>query len=125
MLSNQKLISFLATTDPVKSKEFYEEKLGLALEEDDAFALVFVVAGTMLRIQKVDKHSPHAFTSLGWAVNDVALIVRELSRRGVSFQRYEGLEQDAGGVWTSPSGAKIAWFKDPDGNVLSLTEFSS
>jgi len=71
----------------------------------------------------VQSHTPPNYTVLGWDVADIGAEMKELTERGVKFERYEGLEQDGSGVWTSPSGAKIAWFKDPDGNVLSLTQF--
>jgi hypothetical protein len=90
---------------------------------DDPFALVFDVNGTMLRIQKVDRVNPHEYTVLGWKVSDIKNEVTTLARRGVLFARYEGMHQDENGIWTAPSKAKIAWFTDPDGNILSLTEF--
>jgi hypothetical protein len=76
----------------------------------------------MLRIQKVGAFSPHPFTALGWEVTDIASTVKQLRDRGVSFETFSGMNQDALGVWRSPSGAGVAWFKDPDGNTLSLTE---
>ena len=116
------MTAFVATTDPERAKAFYGDTLGLPLVSDDPWALVFSAAGAVLRIQKVERHTPHPFTALGWSVPDVAADVAALASRGVRFERYEGMQQDAAGVWTSPSGAKVAWFKDPDGNVLSLTE---
>jgi hypothetical protein len=89
---------------------------------EDQFALVFEVNGTMLRIQKVDQVNPHGYTALGWKVADIKKEVDVLSKRGVKFNRYEGMNQDENGIWTAPSKAKIAWFPDPDGNILSLTE---
>lgn len=117
------LIAFLATTNAARSKAFYSDVLGLRLVEDSPFALEFDVGGTMLRIQKVETLTPHPFTALGWQVPDIAAQIADLAQRGLVFERFPGLDQDAAGVWTSPSGARIAWFKDPDGNVLSLTEF--
>jgi catechol 2,3-dioxygenase-like lactoylglutathione lyase family enzyme len=122
-LGSAPLIAFLATTDAGRSKAFYRDALGLRLIDDTPFALEFDVGGTMLRIQKVERLEPHPFTALGWQVGDIAARIEELERGGVTFERFAGLDQDAAGVWTSPSGARIAWFKDPDGNVLSLTEF--
>jgi hypothetical protein len=90
---------------------------------DDAFAIVFDANGVMLRVQKVQEHTPPPYTVLGWDVADIHACVKELAGRGVSCERYEWLEQDESGVWASPSGASIAWFKDPDGNTLSLTQF--
>ena len=118
------LMAFVATVDAGRALVFYRDALGLALVEDSLFALAFDAGGTMLRIQKVERFTPHPFTALGWQVPDIGEAVAGLSANGVTFQRFSGMDQDASGVWTSPSGAKIAWFSDPDGNVLSLTEFS-
>jgi catechol 2,3-dioxygenase-like lactoylglutathione lyase family enzyme len=123
MLGTRNVTAFVATTNPERAKAFYGDTLGLPLVSDDPWALVFSAAGTvLLRIQKVEHHTPHPFTALGWNVPDVAADVAALASRGVRFERYERMQQDDAGVWTSPSGAKVAWFKDPDGNVLSLTE---
>jgi len=89
----------------------------------DQFALVFDANGTMLRIQKVDKVNPHSYTTLGWQVADIKKEVNTLLKRGIKFNRYKGMNHDENGIWTSPGKAKIAWFTDPDGNILSLTEF--
>ena len=123
MLNESKIVAFVATTRPEGAKSFYEETLGLRLLSDDPFAVVFDANGITLRVQKVQAHTPPRHTVLGWDVADIRAEIGELSERGVSFERYEGLGQDESGVWTSPSGAKVAWFKDPDGNVLSLTQF--
>jgi catechol 2,3-dioxygenase-like lactoylglutathione lyase family enzyme len=124
ILASAPLIAFLATADAARARTFYTVTLGLRLVEDSPFALVFDVMGTMLRIQKVAALTPHPFTVLGWQVDDVAAAVRDLAGRGVTFNRYDGLDQNGVGIWTSPAGARIAWFSDPDGNVLSLTEFA-
>ncbi len=123
MLSRSKVVAFAATSRPESAKSFYERTLGLRLITDDPFAIVFDANGTMLRVQKVQSHTPPAYTVLGWEVADISAEMDELTRRGVKFEHYEGLGQDESGVWTSPSSGKIAWFKDPDGNVLSLTQF--
>jgi catechol 2,3-dioxygenase-like lactoylglutathione lyase family enzyme len=123
MLKAQPIIAFVATTNPVRAKEFYAKTLGLQLVSEDAFALVFDAGGTMLRVTPVQKLQPAGYTVLGWIVTDIAKEIRDLAKRGVKFRRYEGMEQDELGVWTSPANAKIAWFEDPDGNTLSLTEF--
>ena len=123
MLNKSNLISFLATRNPNRAREFYERDLGLTLVSDDQFALVFEANGTMLRIQKVEQFKPQEHTVLGWEVTNIKAEVDQLTRRGVKFARYEGLEQDERAIWTTPSGAQVAWFKDPDGNVLSLTQF--
>lgn len=122
-MHNSKIISFVATKDPARSLEFYAGTLGLKLVSDDPFALVFDANGTMLRVQKVHELVPAKHTILGWEVTDIDAKAKELMKRGVHFERFEGLAQDESGVWTTPSGAKVAWFKDPDGNTLSLTQF--
>lgn len=123
MLNQSTVVAFVATSKPDSARSFYEETLGLRLITDDAFAVVFDANGVMLRVQKVEKHTPPNYTVLGWDVADIRASVNELLSKGVSCERYPWLEQDESGVWTSPSGGKIAWFKDPDGNILSLTQF--
>jgi len=122
-LAGAPLIAFLATVDARRARAFYETTLGLKLIEDSPFAVVFEANGTMLRIQKVERFTPHPFTSLGWSVDEIASTVSELAGKGVACERFPGMEQDAAGIWTSPAGARIAWFRDPDGNLLSVTEF--
>jgi hypothetical protein len=92
------------------------------LISDDEFALAFESNGTQLRIQKVQRITPPPFTVLGWQVTDIQAAIATLSQAGVSFERYSFMQQDAAGVWTAPGGTKVAWFKDPDGNLLSLSE---
>ena len=123
MLGECEVIAFTQTTVPERAKVFYRDVLGLKLEEENPFALVFAAGGTMVRVQKVRAFSPLPCTALGWRVGDIVSLVRELSTRGVVFERFAGMPQDEAGVWTSPDGARIAWFKDPDGNVLSLTQW--
>jgi catechol 2,3-dioxygenase-like lactoylglutathione lyase family enzyme len=123
MLSESDLICFAATSNAANARKFYEETLGLKFVSGDQFAMVFEVNGTMLRIQIVDQVNPHGYTRLGWNVADIVEEVQTLSKRGVQFARYEGMNQDENGIWTAPSKAKIAWFADPDGNILSLTQF--
>ena len=125
ILGGSKLVAFAPTTDPGKARAFYETTLGLRLVSDDApFALVFDANGTMLRVTKVGEHKPAPFTMLGWEVVSIEDTVERLTAAGVAFLRYAGLnDTDPLGIWTSPSGARIAWFHDPDGNVLSVTEF--
>src|SRR5215469_1475553 len=122
---NSKLIGFVATQNPARARAFYGEILGLKLVSEDPFALVFNINGTMLRVQKVQQVVPAKYTALGWEVSDILAEVNELTKRGVRFERYEGLTQDELGVWTTPSGANVAWFKDPDGNILSLSQFKA
>jgi catechol 2,3-dioxygenase-like lactoylglutathione lyase family enzyme len=113
---------FLATADAKRSRKFFEKVLGLKLVEDGPYALVFQVGPSMLRIQKVERVQPAPYTALGWAVRDIRKTVRELTAAGVKFRRYEGMEQDADDVWHSPGGAFVAWFQDPDGHILSVTQ---
>jgi catechol 2,3-dioxygenase-like lactoylglutathione lyase family enzyme len=122
MLTHSDIIAFIATTQPEKARVFYSEVVGLRMVEDTPYALVFDANGTMLRIQKVQALTPAGHTVLGWHVADIHETVEILLKRGVTFARYSGLPPDEQGVWTTPDGNKIAWFTDPDGNTLSLTE---
>jgi catechol 2,3-dioxygenase-like lactoylglutathione lyase family enzyme len=122
-LESTPIVAFLATSNSSPSKSFYRDVLGLKLISEDQFALVFDAAGTMLRISIVQKAVITPYTVLGWQVSDVLATTKELQSRGVRFERYPGMKQDELGVWQSPSGAKIAWFKDPDGHTLSVTQF--
>jgi len=124
-LTSASLVAFVATGQAEVARQFYQSVLGLSLLEDTPFALVFESNGTTLRIQKVQQVSPVPYTALGWTVPDIHAAVRELGARGVAFQRYDGLSQDALGVWQAPGGARVAWFRDPDGNTLSLTEVAA
>lgn len=121
-LSLNRPVFFLATDHAARTRAFFEDALGLRLVADEPFALVFEVGGGPLRIQKVEKSEPAAHTVMGWEVDDVHRTIRALAARGVTFERFEYLEQDGDGVWTSPGGARVAWFKDPCGNLLSLTQ---
>ena len=125
ILGTSKLVAFVATKDPAKARTFYEGVLGLRLVEDEKpFALVFDANGIMLRVTIVQEHNPAPFTVLGWDVASIEKTVERLTAAGVEFQRYAGLNDgDPKGIWTAPGGARIAWFKDPDGNVLSVTQF--
>jgi len=116
-------MAFVATTQPEKSRAFYCDVLGLSFEEDSPFALVLRAANATLRIQKVQSFEPLPFTSLGWTVEDIKATAQQLIEKGVAFERFEWMDQDELGIWSSPSGALVCWFKDPDGNVLSLTQF--
>ena len=116
-------ILFAATTNSKRARKFYEEALGLEFVADDPFALVFRVGRLQLRLQKVARKPRISYTVLGWAVADIRKTVRQLSEAGVEFIRYSALDQDPEGVWRAPSGARVAWFRDPDYNTLSLTEY--
>ena len=123
MLGSCDVIAFAATTNPTRAREFYESVLGLRLVSDEPFALVFDAHGIMLRISKVQELNPAGHTILGWRVPDIVAAVKELETSGVTFQQYEGIQQDDLGIWAAPDGGKVAWFEDPDGNTLSLTQF--
>jgi catechol 2,3-dioxygenase-like lactoylglutathione lyase family enzyme len=125
MLTNAAIMAFLATTDAPRAREFYGDVLGLRFVEDSPYALVFDAGGTMLRIQKVKELEPRQFTELGWNLTDIREVVRVLASRGVSFMRVPFLSQDDQGIWTTPDGSQVAWFTDPDGNTLSLTQLST
>ncbi len=124
MLQDQPIMAFSATTEPARAIEFYRDVLGLRLVADEPTAIVFDAHGTMLRIQKVRDHRPAAHTLLGWQVRGLAVVMRGLAERGVRFLRLDFLQDDSDGMWISPDGIKVAWFKDPDGNTLSLTELA-
>lgn len=123
MLQTAAVIAFIATSHAERAKVFYRDTLGLRLVADEPYALVFDLHGTMLRIQKAESHKPYPYTALGWNVPDIAEAVDQLIMRGVHFERFAGFEQDARGIWQVPDGTRVAWFKDPDGNLLSLTTF--
>lgn len=125
MLTNCDSVSFVATLDATASRAFYEESLGLKLIADENFALVFDLNGHILRIAKVEELLPAAHTVLGWHVDNIEKTVKNLIARGVVFEVYDGMQQDESGIWVSPSGAKIAWFKDPDCNSLSITQLEN
>ena len=122
MLIDADLIAFAATADLERSHAFYGGVLGLRRVESSSFANVYDAHRTMLRVTLVDRVVAAPYTSLGWGVPDVHAAIEVLVAAGVSFQRFESVEQDEAGVWTAPGGGKIAWFRDPDGNTLSLAE---
>jgi len=114
--------AFIPTTKPSQAKEFYRDILGLKLLAEDNYALEFEAGGALLRVTTVQELNPHPFTILGWNVPDIASTIQSLKQKGVAFNKYDFMKQDDLGIWTAPGGAKVAWFNDPDGNVLSLTE---
>jgi catechol 2,3-dioxygenase-like lactoylglutathione lyase family enzyme len=125
MLGSSPVVAFVPSRSPKKTREFYEGVLGLGFVSDDQFASVYDANGVMVRVvdvTSVEGFKPAPFTILGWSVDDAGKTVKGLRKKGVKFERYPGMEQDQLGIWTSPSGARIAWFKDPDGNVLSISE---
>jgi len=115
-------VAFVAITDRLRARDFYQGILGLELVADEPFALVFDLGGVPLRLALVDRLRPQPFTVLGWQVDDIEETLRRLAAAGILFEHYGGLDQDEQGGWRSPSGARIAWFKDPEGNVLSVTQ---
>lgn len=124
MLDSAELVGFVAVSDLERARLFYGETLGLALLDQAPFALIADVNGTMLRITLVEEPVSAPYTVLGWKVADIRATVDELTGCGLTFTRYDGMGQDERGIWTAPDGSKVAWFLDPDGNNLSLTEFA-
>jgi catechol 2,3-dioxygenase-like lactoylglutathione lyase family enzyme len=118
-----KAILFAATARPEQSRAFYSQLPGCQFVSDSPYALVFEIAGTELRIQKVDAVAPAPYTTLGFQVDDIARQIELLTDRGMELARFDFLEQDQSGIWRSPDGAQVAWFRDPDGNTLSLTQY--
>lgn len=117
----QKMVGFVITTDPERAKAFYGGVLGFKVVSDDPFAIAFDANGTMLRVTKAKEFTPAPHTILGWQVDDIRQAVAELVAAGVTFERYPGMPQDKDGICTFP-GAYVAWFKDPEGNVLSISQ---
>lgn len=117
-----KIVGFAITTKPEEAKAFYAGKLGFTFVRDDGFALIFDAHGTQLRIAKMNEHAAPPYTILGWEVSDIENAVGELSANGIRFEHYDFMHPDERGIVTFPGGDKVAWFKDPDGNVLSLSQ---
>lgn len=122
MVRDARLVAFVASTDLDRSAAFYVDRLGLALVERTQFALVCDGGGTLLRVTRVEEKAAAPYTVLGWAVEDLDAAVEDLRAKGITFTRYPGTEQDEHDAWTAPGGTRVAWFADPDGNVLSLQE---
>ena len=122
MLESSDLVAFVPSADLGQARVFYEQTLGLPVLEHNDFACVLDANGTMLRVTAVGQVAHAGYTVLGWRVSDIAACVRDLAAKGVTLLRYEGMSQDHDGIWTTPSGEKVAWFADPDGNTLSLTQ---
>lgn len=118
----QSVVTFLLTRNPEAAIRFYRDTLGLKYLRDDGFALIFDMNGTMLRIGKTSSFTPAQNTVLGWESGDIADDVAFLKTKGVTFERYPNMNQDQNGICTFPTGDKVAWFKDPDGNVLSISQ---
>jgi catechol 2,3-dioxygenase-like lactoylglutathione lyase family enzyme len=122
MLGSIDIVACVPTGDSGKVRTFYEGVLGLRFVKDDGFALVFDANGIMVRISKVPDFKPAQFTILGWQVTEIENVVRALQKKGVHFEIFGFFKQDELGIWTAPTGDKVAWFKDPDGNILSVSE---
>jgi catechol 2,3-dioxygenase-like lactoylglutathione lyase family enzyme len=123
MLGSSDIVAFAAATDLDRARSFYEGKLGLRVVRQNQFVCVFDANGTRLMVTAVPEVASPGYTVLGWRVADIKQVMEGLTEAGIEFARYDGMDQDASGVWTTPGGDKIAWFSDPDGNNLSLTEF--
>jgi catechol 2,3-dioxygenase-like lactoylglutathione lyase family enzyme len=116
-------MGFIPTRDGDAARAFYETKVGLRFISDDQFALVFQSGTNLIRISRTGSFTPAPYTILGWQSSNIEQDVREMAARGIKFERYDYIgTQDELGIWTSPSGAKVAWFKDPDGNTLSISQ---
>src|ERR1700689_4003818 len=121
MLGSIDIVAFVPTKDTEKARAFYEGGLGLRFVKDDGFALVMDANGIMVRVAKA-QFTPAPFTILGWQVADIEGVAAGLQGKGVQFDRFGFFQQDALGIWTAPTGDKVAWFKDPDGNILSVSQ---
>ncbi|MEO8885758.1 MAG: VOC family protein [Mucilaginibacter sp.] len=122
MLQNAIIKTFVPTVKPAEAKVFYRDILGFKLLGEDKYALEFDANGTLLRVIMVPVLTPHNFTTLGWNVTNIEDVIRALNDKGITFEKYDFMQQDELGIWISPNNSKVAWFKDPDGNILSLTE---
>jgi hypothetical protein len=124
MLGKYDLMAFVSTAEPAVGRAFYEGKLGLAVLDQDDYAVTYDANGIRLRMSFVRELHAAPYSILSWLVPDIHGTAKELKKKGVSFEVYEGFGQDADGVWTAPGGTQVAWFKDPGGNLLSLTQFA-
>jgi catechol 2,3-dioxygenase-like lactoylglutathione lyase family enzyme len=123
MLGSASIVAFVPTKDSVRARAFYEGVLGLRFVKDDGFAIVLDANGIMIRVAKVPPpFTPAPFTILGWQVKGIERVVTELLAKGIHFEIFGFFKQDPLGIWTAPTGDKVAWFKDPDGNILSVSE---
>jgi len=122
MLGTTDIVAFVPITDSEKARAFYEGVIGLRFIKDDGFALVLEANGIMIRAAKMKEVTPAQFTILGWQVTNIEDVVRALQQKGVHFEIFGFFKQDDLGIWTAPTSDKVAWFKDPDGNILSVSE---
>jgi catechol 2,3-dioxygenase-like lactoylglutathione lyase family enzyme len=121
VLADLETIAFLPSSDLARSRVFYGGTLGLTFVREDGFAIVFQVGSRLLRVVAAGEFTPQPFTVFGWVAPDLAAAIDDLTARGVEFLRYPHIEQDERGIWAAPTGDLVAWFEDPDGNVLSLS----
>ena len=122
MLSNQRIKAFVSTVQLSVAREFYEKKLGLNLLSQDKYGIEFEANEAHIRLSVVEKLTPQPFTVLGWDTDDIVATINNLTAKGIIFERYDFIEQDENGIWTAPGGTRVAWFKDPDGNLLSVSD---
>lgn len=122
MLGSTNIVAFVSTKNSEKARAFYEGLLGLRFVKDDGFAIVLDANGIMVRIAKMQEFTPAQFTVLGWQVSEIETVARALQAKGVHFEIFGFFKQDELGIWTTPTGDKVAWFKDPDGNILSISQ---
>jgi catechol 2,3-dioxygenase-like lactoylglutathione lyase family enzyme len=122
MLGSTNIVAFVSTKNSEKARAFYEGLLGLRFVKDDGFAIVLDANGIMVRIAKMQEFTPAQFTVLGWQVSEIETVARALQAKGVHFELFGFFKQDELGIWTAPTGDKVAWFKDPDVNILSISQ---
>jgi len=122
MLASTNIVAFVPTRNAEMARAFYEGVLGLRFVKDDGFAMVLDANGITVRVTKAPPFTPAPFTILGWQVTEIEKVAAGLQAKGVQFERFGFFEQDKLGIWTAPSGDKVAWFKDPDGNILSVSQ---
>jgi len=125
ILGSSKIVAFAGVKDADRARTFYRDTLGLRLVSEDGFALTFDANGTMLRVSLVREVVAAPYTVLGWEVDDIAAKAKALIAAGVKLERYDFVTQDEPGIWTAPGGTRVAWFKDPDGNLLSVSQHAS
>lgn len=122
-LAGARPIAMISTKDRKIAEPFYAETLGLPFRGDDGFSALFDLDGVTLRLTQLPDHTPTAHPVLGWQVADIEAAIESLAAKGVAMNIYPGIGQDERGIWTAPDGsAKVAFFNDPDGNGLSLTQ---
>ena len=122
MLASGKMVGFLFTKYYDQSRAFFEDKLGFQFASVDQYGLVMRAGGTPIRISRIPNFTPAQGTVLGWEVQNIEAVVTWLKDRGVTFEKYPFVQDRELGIWTTPTGDKVAWFKDPDGNVLSVSQ---